>query len=107
MGRFAIFEIIKGRKSKGLTMKHALITVPAIFLLLSAPFASAEVGFRCGTHLIDVGDRQEDVLKHCGEPTSQSGWTWIYDRGPSEFDIIVHFEADGTVNRIQNADEKR
>ena len=88
-------------------MKHLLQMVPVILLLLFALPAFAEVGFRCGTHLIDVGDMQEDVLKHCGEPTSQSGWTWTYDRGPTQLDIIVHFEADGTVNRIQNADEKR
>lgn len=89
-------------------MNHPLKIISGCTLLLFLPTAFAEVGFRCGTHLIDVGDPRDDVLEHCGEPTSrEGGYTWIYDRGPTEFKILVHFEPDGTVNRIENADDER
>jgi hypothetical protein len=29
------------------------------------------------------------------------GWTWHYDRGPGTLNMLVHFDADGTANRIE------
>ena len=86
-------------------MQFALRTFLGSVLTLVATAVFADVGFRCGQHLIDVGDQREDVLEYCGEPTSQSGYTWIYDRGPTQFKILVHFEPDGTVNRIEDGSE--
>jgi hypothetical protein len=79
-----------------------LISLSLTVLVFAAANAPADVGFRCGSRLIDVGDAREDVLEHCGEPTTRSGYDWIYERGPSQFDILVHFEPDGTVSRIEN-----
>jgi hypothetical protein len=79
------------------------LSLIALLSLSTSTFASG--GFRCGSHLIDAGDSREDVLEHCGEPTTRSGYTWIYERGESQFAILVHFEPDGTVNRIEDSPE--
>ena len=83
-------------------MKYSVPAIVGSSLFLVFATGIADVGFRCGSHLIDVGDKREEVLEHCGEPTSERGWTWVYDRGSSEFSILIHFEADGTVGRISN-----
>lgn len=61
--------------------------------------------FRCGGHIIEVGSSTKaTVEEHCGKPTFQSYDQWTYDRGSSQFTITLHFEADGTVNRITETD---
>jgi hypothetical protein len=63
--------------------------------------AHGSPGFTCGGDLIMPGDSKAHVEKHCGSPSSISGGdTWIYERGPEQFTVTIHFEADGTVNRI-------
>lgn len=80
-----------------------------IFGVISVIFAglalAQNVGtFRCGTHLIQPGDSKATVEEHCGEPSFRSYDQWIYDRGSTEFTVTLHFEADGTVNRITETD---
>ena len=74
-----------------------------IACLLSVMFLSTSVAesFRCGSHLIEEGMQRSKVLEYCGQPTEEAGWTWHYDRGQGGFKILVHFDADGTVNRIE------
>jgi len=71
--------------------------------LLSVTFLSTSVAgsFRCGSHLIEEGMQKSKVLEYCGQPTEEAGWTWHYDRGPEGPNMLVHFDADGTVNRIE------
>jgi hypothetical protein len=85
-------------------MKVRVILTGAITLAYFAS-AAADMSFRCDSHLIDVGDAREDVLKYCGEPTTNAGYTWTYDRGTSGLNVIVYFSPDGTVNRMQDAEE--
>jgi hypothetical protein len=49
---------------------------------------------------------KDKVLEYCGHPTSERGWTFVYDRGPEKFNMLVHFGADGTVNRIEEESEE-
>ena len=74
-----------------------------IACLLSVMFLSTSVAesFRCGSHLIEEGMQRSKVLEYCGQPTEEAGWTWHYDRGPEGPSMLVHFGADGTVNRIE------
>jgi hypothetical protein len=79
---------------------------PAFFataLILAASTAAADDSFRCGQHLIGVGDARDKVLEYCGEPTSREGWTWIYQK-EERLSVQIHFEADGTVGRIEEGD---
>jgi len=46
------------------------------------------------------------VLEYCGQPTSKRGWTMVYDRGPEKFNMLIHFNADGTVDRIEEESEE-
>jgi hypothetical protein len=80
-----------------------------IFGIISVIFAglalAQNVGtFRCGGHLVQEGDSKATVEEHCGEPSFQSYDQWTYDRGSNEFSITLHFEADGTINRITETD---
>jgi hypothetical protein len=85
-------------------MKFAIaLFVDSLFFLMIAS-ANAGESFRCGSHIIDVGDDRETVLEHCGQPTTEEGWTWTYDRGPEKLKVLVHFDADGSVNRIEEGD---
>jgi len=74
-----------------------------IACLPSVVFLSTSVAgsFSCGSHLIEEGMQRSKVLEYCGEPTEEAGWTWHYDRGPEGLKMLVHFGADGTVNRIE------
>lgn len=71
--------------------------------LLSVIFfsISAADSFRCGSHIIEEGMQRSEVLEYCGQPTEEAGWTWHYDRESQNIKILVHFDADGTVNRIE------
>ena len=68
---------------------------------LTATFAARADTFYCGEKLIDEGMEQNLVLQYCGEPSSRFGNHWVYDRGPEEMDMLVDFEADGTVGQIE------
>jgi hypothetical protein len=72
--------------------------------LLASGAASADDSFSCGSHIVSVGDNRDTVLEHCGQPTTRDGATWTYDRGSEQFDVIVHFNADGAVSRIEERD---
>jgi hypothetical protein len=91
-------------KPRRVMMNFSVYTLIGSALLLVITTANADDSFRCGTHIIDVGDQREEVLEHCGQPTTEEGWTWTYDRGPEEMRVLVHFEADGTVGRIEEGD---
>jgi hypothetical protein len=66
--------------------------------------AYADDRFECGQHMIHIGDERSEVLEHCGQPTTEAGATWTYDRGSEYLPVTVHFEPDGTVGRIQEGD---
>jgi len=85
-------------------MNFSMITFVGSALLLAATSVNADDSFRCGSHIIDVGDPREDVLEYCGKPTIEEGWTWTYERGSEELRMVIHFDADGTVARIHEGD---
>ena len=41
---------------------------------MGAPDARASADFRCGPEIISIGDRRQEVLRKCGEPTSVDVW---------------------------------
>jgi hypothetical protein len=86
-------------------MKISNYTLMFFLLWVMAPSISVAESFRCGSHIIDEGMEKEKVLEYCGSPTSERGWTMIYNRGPEQFDMLVHFGANGKVNRIEEASE--
>jgi hypothetical protein len=81
---------------------HAIFVSSLFFLVITA--ANADESFRCGSYLVEIGDNQENVLEHCGQPTAEEGWTWTYDREPEKFNVLVHFGANGSVNNIEEVD---
>ena len=85
-------------------MKLSIFIFFAGLSVLAINSADADDRFQCGQHMIHVGDERSKVLEHCGQPTTEEGWTWTYDRGPEYLPVTVHFKADGTVARIQEGD---
>jgi hypothetical protein len=85
-------------------MRFSLFSLIGGVALLIFTAANADDRFQCGQHMVHVGDSRAEVLKHCGQPTTEGSDTWTYDRGSDYLPVTVHFEADGTVNRIQEGD---
>ena len=81
------------------------IWIAASTALLSIFFMQTALAdsMRCGTHLLSTGGRpgpgKYEVLKKCGEPTTRSGDTWIYDK-PGGKKYVVVFDAAGYLARI-------
>jgi hypothetical protein len=84
-------------------MKYSIFTPFATALILGVSIAAADDSFRCGQHIIDVGDAREKVLEYCGQPTTREGWTWTYEK-EERLSVLIHFEADGTVGRIEEGE---
>lgn len=73
--------------------------------LLASTGAWAD-NFYCGTHIIAEGLTKDEVIQRCGQPTEQQGDTWVYDRGPDELDIQLHFDGEAQVERITELDQR-
>ena len=81
---------------------HAIFCSSVFFLGVTV--ANADDSFWCGSYIVEIGDNQETVREHCGQPATEEGWTWTYDRGPEKFKVLVHFGANGSVNKIEEGD---
>ena len=46
----------------------------SLIVLCSPGFAKADTSFRCGTQLVSIGDTRDEVIHHCGRPTSIDTW---------------------------------
>jgi hypothetical protein len=56
-------------------MKTLLIqSLVILLLLIGISDAKASGDFRCGSEIISVGDRRQEVLRKCGEPTAADSW---------------------------------
>ena len=50
----------------------------------------------------DEGQTTMQILDQCGEPTSQEGDTWLYDRSDvGQGTYILHFDDSGQLDSIQ------
>jgi len=87
-------------------MKIVIRTLMVCLLWAMVPATSVAESFRCGSHIIEQGMDRSKVLEYCGQPTSKRGWTMVYDRGPEKFNMLIHFNADGTVDRIEEESEE-
>jgi hypothetical protein len=93
-------------------MKLTVILVASLFIVAATalPAAALDDSFRCGVHLVNVGDSEEAVVEKCGRPTKSirktARWQdftttvdqWTYDLGPTQFARILTF--DVTANRL-------
>jgi hypothetical protein len=82
-------------------IKHFLLATTALLAMGYLSSASA-AAMRCGTHLIQDGNRQGpgkyEVLKKCGEPVERFGNTWVYEKGGT---YILTFRDDGQLQSIK------
>jgi hypothetical protein len=96
------------KRSSLLVMSAVLITFT---LLILVPNLYGMMSFRCGTKLVQVGDKQSDVLSKCGQPTSQAEGRlgtggsdrWTYNRGSTQAMVVVRF-VGGKVSSIESAE---
>jgi hypothetical protein len=86
-------------------MKIFIFTLMVCLLWAMVPTTSVAESFRCGSHLIEEGMKRSEVIEYCGQPTSERGWTIVYDRGPESFNMLIHFNAAGTVDQIEEESE--
>ncbi len=107
-------------------MKKTLIGVPLLLAVLAPGPVGADETMRCGSGLIEVGDRRFEIRARCGEPadvehhfeirrrrtgTDTDGadkWVeievevehWTYNFGPRRFMRVLRFVA-GTLKDIE------
>lgn len=83
-------------KSKWIVASVILLSTLLMELALAAD------SIRCGTHIITAGGRhgpgKYEVLKKCGEPTSRSGNTWVYEQHGGVRRVV--FDASDNLARI-------
>jgi len=86
-------------------MKNQYLSIAVCAGLLLA--ATAQAGsISCGDAIItddqDMGQTTEQILDQCGQPTSQDGDNWIYDRSDvGQGTYILHFDDSGQLDSIQ------
>ncbi len=66
-----------GRKTKVILISW--IVAAALFSVASAE--ALDMDFRCGSRIVSVGDRRQDVLRKCGPPDSVDSWQEVRYRG--------------------------
>ena len=81
-------------------MKRGIQLAVLAAALLCAVAANAD-DFICGTHIVEEGLTKAEVLQRCGAPASQYGAHWVYDFGPEKFKVLIHFDGDDEVERIE------
>lgn len=98
-----------------------------LLVVLGLAAAGNLFAFRCGSELVEKGDRKIEVLKKCGEPASVDEWEeirpvpafrhglptgglekikveeWTYNFGPQRFLQIYRFE-NGEVVEMEFGD---
>ena len=47
---------------------HAIFCSSVFFLGVTV--ANADDSFRCGSYIVEIGDNQETVREHCGQPAT-------------------------------------
>ena len=77
-------------------MNKKYLTIAMSVVVLTFSQATAAPKFKCGPYEISVGDSIRTVLEHCGQPTSELGRTWLYERQPAKFNEYIHYD----INRI-------
>jgi hypothetical protein len=66
-------------KRKTLPILISCVILAAFLLVGSAE--ALDMGFKCGSYLVAVGDRAYDVLKKCGDPVYVESWQEVRARG--------------------------
>jgi hypothetical protein len=90
-------------------MKRATsFALACLLAIVAIPPAARADSFRCGVHLVDLGDSEESVVDRCGRPSKTVRTTprkrgtifdvWTYDLGPTQFVRILRFDA--TTDRL-------
>jgi len=73
-----------------------------VSVFLVTPMAWATDSFRCGTHVISQGLEQSKLLQYCGELSERrDGDTWVYDWGAERQVMVVTFDSNRRILRIE------
>jgi hypothetical protein len=66
-----------------------------------------ESSFRCGTHVVQLGDSNIKVLTGCGPPTEKENLggepleIWVYNRGSTDFMYRLKFREGSLIEIIR------
>lgn len=75
-------------------MKTLFAVIATAVMMLGARSGLADDSFYCGDSIISTGDEKFSVEQHCGKPDQIEEDKWIYERGPEQMTLIVHFDQD-------------
>jgi hypothetical protein len=84
---------------------NAVVRSILALTLGSGTLSAAADTLRCGTHLVDIGESELDLLQECGEPAAKSGNRWFYDRGETRLRVIVEV-VNGKITNITSDREE-
>jgi hypothetical protein len=86
--------------------KLLFILIVFIYTFVSnSAWSASEDSFRCGSNVIQLGDKSDTVLKKCGEPNAtlenvkRDLYIWYYDLGENRFTRTL-FISGGIVRYI-------
>ena len=91
-------------KGENLMKNQYLAIAGCVSLLLAATTQAGSI--TCGDATItddqDEGQTTQQILDQCGQPTSQDGDSWLYDRSDvGQGTYILHFDDSGQLDSIQ------
>ena len=79
---------------------------PLLLFLLSTTLLTQTcfaTGMRCGTNIVERGDRPHEVLNKCGPPTfKETEHRWVYIPHSAKFSRTVVFSGAWRVHRIDH-----
>ena len=91
-------------KREGGVSRYLWYLIPPVLFatFVVTPAALATDSFRCSTHVISQGLEQSKVLQYCGEPSERrDSDTWVYDRGAEHQVMVVTFDSEHRILRIE------
>lgn len=84
------------------------LAIFAIAILAASPVLATDVSStHCGTQVVYVGDAEGELLEKCGEPTADTGDTWIYDEGGYRIKVFHLGGGDVGRRKVMRIEEKK
>jgi hypothetical protein len=89
-------------KNKGDKMRIIILFVLLIIPTICFATPGNTRSMRCNNGIVSLGDHFENVRTKCGQPTSWSAGSWVYDFGANTFVYVLYFGHGGFVKAIVN-----
>jgi hypothetical protein len=85
-----------------------LIAIFALAIVVATTVFAADVDkTNCETHVVYVGDSEDQLLEKCGEPNADLGDSWVYDEGGGWVKVFHLGGGDMGRRKVMRIEEKK